>query len=152
LPVILDVQPGFLDDDVEFAEERLGKDRLKYFMPFNMLGKNGVLLAGGSDYPFGGKPPLSAIQCAVTRRTLRGRPKEGLTPEEAVTVYEAVAMYTKNASYCSSEENIKGTITPGKFADLVVLSRNIFETPPSEIADIKILKTIVAGKATFSAA
>jgi predicted amidohydrolase YtcJ len=152
LPVILDVQPGFLDDDAEIAEARLGKDRLKYFLPLNMFMKNGILLAGGSDYPFGGKPPLASIQCAVTRRTLAGFPKEGLVPDEAVTVFDAVAMHTRNAAYCSSEEKLKGTITPGKFADLVVLGKDIFKTPLNEISNIKILKTIVGGKETFRAA
>ncbi|MDR1042270.1 MAG: amidohydrolase [Clostridiales Family XIII bacterium] len=151
LPVILDVQPGFLDDDAEFAEARLGKDRLKYFLPLRLFTENGVLLAGGSDYPFGGKPPLAAIQCAVTRRTLQGFPEEGLAPHEALTVFEAVAMYTRNAAYCSSEEHLKGTIATGKFADLVVLDRDVFKTPLDEIKDIKILKTIVGGEETFAA-
>ena len=152
LPVILDVQPGFLDDDAEFAEDRLGKDRLRRFMPFNLFTENGILLAGGSDYPFGGKAPLTAIQCAVTRRTMRNLPKEGLAPEEALTVFEAVSMHTGNAAYCSSEEKLKGTITPEKFADFIVLDRDIFKTPPDEIANIKILKTVVGGKVSFSAA
>jgi predicted amidohydrolase YtcJ len=151
LPLILDVQPGFIDDDAEFAEDRLGPERVRYFMPHNLYMKNGILLAGGSDYPFGGKPPLAAIQISVTRQTLSGFPEGGLIPEEAVTTFEAVSMHTRNAAYCSSEETLKGTITAGKFADLVVLGRNIFETPPDEIADIKILKTILGGKETYRA-
>ncbi|MDR1068387.1 MAG: amidohydrolase [Clostridiales Family XIII bacterium] len=151
LPVILDVQPGFIDDDAEFAEDRLGPERVRYFMPHNLYMKNGILIAGGSDYPFGGKPPLAAIQISVTRQTLNGFPDGGLVPEEAVTVFEAVSMHTRNAAYCSSEEKLKGTITPGKFADFVVLGRDIFKTPLNEIADIKILKTVVGGKETFAA-
>jgi predicted amidohydrolase YtcJ len=151
LPIILDVQPGFIDDDAEFAEDRLGPERVRYFMPHNLYMKNGILIAGGSDYPFGGKPPLAAIQISVTRKTLSGFPDGGLIPEEAVTVFEAVSMHTRNAAYCSSEEKLKGTITPEKFADFVVLDRDIFKTPLNEIADIKILKTVVGGKETYAA-
>ncbi|MDR2295292.1 MAG: amidohydrolase [Clostridiales Family XIII bacterium] len=150
LPLILDVQPGFIDEDSVFAEDRLGKRRIKNFMPFKLLLKNGIFLAGGSDYPFGGRPPLAAIQCAVTRKNLRGFPAEGLAPEEAVTVFEAVSMYTRNAAYCSSEEKLKGTVSAGKFADFVVLGRDVFQSPPDEIKDIEILKTIVGGRETYS--
>jgi predicted amidohydrolase YtcJ len=150
LPVILDFQPGFLDDDLIFVEEKLGHERSKLFMPLGSFLRNGIAVSGGSDYPFGGKPPLSAIQCAVTRKNLSGFPHGGLWPEEAVSVYEAVSLYTKNASYCSSEESIKGTIFAGKFADMVVLDRDIFEAAPDDIKDINVIKTIVGGKAVYS--
>jgi predicted amidohydrolase YtcJ len=150
LPVILDVQPGFIDDDVDYAEDRLGSERVNYFLPLKSFMDNGIMVAGGSDYPFGGKPPLAAIQCAVTRKNLSGFPAGGLAPSEALSVYRATSMFTRNAAYGSSEENQKGTITAGKFADLVILDRDIFTTPADKISTIKILKTILGGAETWA--
>jgi predicted amidohydrolase YtcJ len=149
LPVILDVQPGFLHSDVHIAEDRLGKDRIGRLMPFRTLIDSGILLTGGSDAPVDPPAPLNSIQCAVTRQDLAGFPEGGLAPWEAVTVYEAVAMYTKNAAYCSCEEDLKGTIAVGKFADFIVLDRDIFEVEPSEISGINVLKTVLGGDATY---
>jgi predicted amidohydrolase YtcJ len=149
LPVILDVQPGFLHSDVHIAEDRLGPERLKLLMPFRTFIDNGILLTGGSDAPVDPAIPLNGIQCAVTRRDLNGFPEGGLVAEEAVSVYEAVAMYTKNAAYCSGEEHIKGTISVGKFADFIILDRDIFDVPPGEISNIKVMKTVLGGDIKF---
>jgi predicted amidohydrolase YtcJ len=145
LPVILDVQPGFLHSDVHIAEDRLGAERLKYLMPFRTFIDNGILLTGGSDAPVDPPIPLNGIQCAVTRQDLNGYPEGGLQADEAISVYEAVAMYTKNAAFCSNEENIKGTISVGKYADFILLDRDIFEVEPKDIHKIKVLKTVVGG-------
>ncbi|MDR2163409.1 MAG: amidohydrolase [Clostridiales Family XIII bacterium] len=149
LPIILDVQPAFLDSDVHIAMARLGEGRLHSFMPLRSFIDGGVLLTGGSDAPVDPAIPLNGIQCAVTRRDLHGFPEGGLVAEEAVSVYEAVAMYTKNAAYCSNEEHIKGTISAGKFADFILLDRDIFETEAGEISSIKVVKTVLGGETTF---
>jgi predicted amidohydrolase YtcJ len=149
LPIILDVQPGFLHSDVHIAEDRLGADRLKYLMPFKSFIENGILLTGGSDAPVDPPIPLNGIQCAVTRQDLNGFPEGGLVAEEAISVYEAVAMYTKNAAYCSNEEDIKGTISVGKYADFIMLDRDIFEVEPGEISGIKILRTVLGGDTKY---
>ncbi|MDR1292400.1 MAG: amidohydrolase [Clostridiales Family XIII bacterium] len=149
LPVILDVQPGFLHDDVHIAEDRLGAARLKYLMPFKTFIDNGILLTGGSDAPVDPPVPLSGIQCAVTRQDLGGFPEGGFVAEEALSVYEAVALYTKNAAYCSNEERIKGTISVGKFADFILIDRDIFEVEPSEISGIQVLRTVLGGDTKY---
>jgi predicted amidohydrolase YtcJ len=145
LPVILDVQPGFLHSDVHIAEDRLGAERVKYLMPFKTFIDNGILLTGGSDAPVDPPIPLNGIQCAVTRQDLCGFPEGGLQASEAISVYEAVAMYTKNAAFCSNEENMKGTISVGKYADFILLDRDIFEVEPKDIHKIEVLRTVVGG-------
>jgi predicted amidohydrolase YtcJ len=149
LPIILDVQPGFLHSDVHIAEDRLGPDRLKYLMPFKTFIDNGILLTGGSDAPVDPPVPLNGIQCAVTRQDLGGFPEKGLVAEEALSVYEAVALYTKNAAYCSNEEHIKGTISVGKYADFILLDKDIFEVEPNEISKIKVLRTVLGGDTKY---
>ncbi|MDR2296076.1 MAG: amidohydrolase, partial [Clostridiales Family XIII bacterium] len=146
LPVILDVQPNFIHSDGPFVADRLGPARLKHFLPLRSYIDAGLLLTGGSDAPVDPPLPFLGMECAVTRRSTEGFPKEGLLPEEALSVYEAVSMYTRNAAYCSGEENVKGTISAGKYADFILLDKDIFKIEPTEIHDIGVLKTVVGGK------
>jgi predicted amidohydrolase YtcJ len=119
-------------------------------MPFKTFIDNGILLTGGSDAPVDLPDPLSAIQCAVTRRDLNGLPDGGFVPEETISVYDAVCMYTRNAAYCSNEEDVKGTISIGKYADFIVFDKDIFEVEPDEIGSIKILKTVLGGEIKYN--
>jgi predicted amidohydrolase YtcJ len=151
LPIILEMQPYFIHSDVRIAADRLGEERLKTFMPMKKFYDNGILMTGGSDAPVDPAVPLKGIQCAVTRQTMEGDPPEGLVPEERLTTYQAVELYTKNAAFCASEEDIKGTLSVGKYADFVILGRNIFETPPEEIGGIAVLGTYVGGRETWNA-
>jgi predicted amidohydrolase YtcJ len=145
LPIMLDVQPNFIHSDSGFAPDRLG-ERVKYFMPLRSYTDAGILLTGGSDAPVDPPLPFLGIECAVTRRSTDGFPAEGFVPEEAISVYEAVSMYTRNAAYCSGEEHLKGTVSAGKYADFILIDKNIFEIEPTELHNIKVLKTVVGGK------
>jgi predicted amidohydrolase YtcJ len=145
LPVLLDIQPNFIHSDGGFAPDRLG-DRMSGFTPLRSYIDAGILLAGGSDAPVDPPLPFLGMECAVTRKSISGFPEDGLVPEEAISVYESVSMYTRNAAYCSSEENIKGTISAGKYADFILIDKDIFEIAPTEIHTIEVLKTVVGGK------
>ncbi|MDR0853391.1 MAG: amidohydrolase [Clostridiales Family XIII bacterium] len=150
LPVVLDVQPIFIRNWVRIAEDRLGPERVKHLMPFKTYIESGLLVTGGTDAPVESTDPLIGIQCAVTRADLTGYPKEGFLPEQALSVFEAVSLFTRNAAYCTSEENIKGTLEYGKLADFIVLSENIFEISPDKIAEIEIEKTYIGGQEVYS--
>ncbi len=89
---------------------------------------------------------LMGIYGAVTRRTLDGKHPNGWIPEQKITVAEAVRAYTMGSAYASFEENIKGSIEPGKLADVVVLSDDIFQIDPVKIADTKVVATIFDGR------
>jgi len=93
--------------------------------------------------------PLMGIYAAVTRRTLDGKHPDGWIPEQKITVAEAVRAYTMGSAYASFEEKIKGSIEPGKLADLVVLSDDIFSIGPVKIADTKVFLTIFDGRIIF---
>jgi predicted amidohydrolase YtcJ len=145
LPILLDIQPNFINSDGSFAPDRLG-DRIRNFTPLRSYIDAGIMLAGGSDAPVDPPLPFLGIECAVTRKSIEGLPAGGLVPEEAISVYEAVSMYTGNAAYCSGEENLKGTISAGKYADLILIDRDIFDIEPTEIHKTEVLKTVVGGR------
>jgi predicted amidohydrolase YtcJ len=94
-------------------------------------------MAGASDGPVESQDVMHAIQCCVTR--------EGFEPHECITVEEALRMYTVDAAFSQFEENIKGSIRPGKRADLVILSEDPFKVEADRIKDVKVERTIVAG-------
>lgn len=95
--------------------------------------------------------PIMGIYGAVTRRTLDGKHPDGWVPEQKITVEEAVRAYTMGSAYASFEEKIKGSIEPGKVADLVVLSQDIFSIDPGKIPDTKIEMTLFDGRVIESA-
>jgi predicted amidohydrolase YtcJ len=85
----------------------------------------------------------------VTRATLDGKNPNGWVPEQKLTVAEAVEAYTLGSAYAEFQEGVKGTIAPGKLADVVLLSDDIFSIPPAAIKDVKVNLTIVGGKVVF---
>jgi predicted amidohydrolase YtcJ len=109
---------------------------------------SGLVVAGSSDSPVVPDNPLVGIYAAVTRRAKSG---QQLLPEEAVTAEQALAMYTINAAYASFEEDVKGSIAPGKLADMVILSADPLKAPPEQIKDIKVEMTIIDGKIAWEA-
>ncbi len=145
--VIASMQPYHLIDDGRWAEKRIGPERAKTSYAYRSLLDSGAALAFGSDWPVAPMSPIMGIYGAVTRRTLDGKHPDGWVPEQKITVEEAVRAYTMGAAYASFEENIKGSIEPGKLADFVVLSDDIFAIDPVKIADTKVVLTIFDGKA-----
>jgi predicted amidohydrolase YtcJ len=93
--------------------------------------------------------PLLSIYAAVTRRTLDGKHPNGWVPDQRVSVAEAVQAYTVGSAYAEFQENEKGTLAPGKLADLVVLSRDIFQLDPVEIENVKVTMTIMDGRVVY---
>jgi predicted amidohydrolase YtcJ len=144
--VIASMQPYHCIDDGRWAEKRIGPERAKTTYAFRSLLDTGATLAFGSDWDVAPMVPLMGIYAAVTRRTLDGKHPGGWTPEQKITVAEAVRAYTMGSAYASFEEKIKGSIEPGKLADLVVLSDDIFTIDPVKIADTKVALTIFDGR------
>ena len=93
--------------------------------------------------------PILTVYAAVTRATLDGKNPNGWFPEQKLTVAEAVEAYTMGSAYAEFQEQEKGSITPGKLADMVLLSDDIFSIDPAKIRDVKVLKTIVGGKVVW---
>lgn len=149
LPVILDIQPIFMCTDLYWIEDRIGKERLKGSYALKTMWKEGLLQTGGSDCPVETYEPLKGIYAAVTRQDLNGYPKGGFLSSEKLSVYEAVCMFSKNIHYATGQEDVLGTLKVNKFADLVILDKDIFEIPENDIQNIKIIRTYLAGKCTY---
>jgi predicted amidohydrolase YtcJ len=146
LDVIASVQPYQAIDDGSWAEARIGHDRASRTYAFRTFLNHGVHLAFGTDWPYAPLDPVLTIYAAVTRATLDGKNPNGWFPEQKLTVAEAVEAYTTGSAYAEFQEKEKGSITPGKLADMVLLSDDIFTIDPTKIRDVKVLKTIVGGK------
>ncbi len=146
LHVIASMQPYHCIDDGRWAKKRIGPERAKTTYAFRSLLDSGATLAFGSDWDVAPMNVLMGIYGAVTRRTLDGKHPDGWVPEQKITVEEAVHAYTMGSAYASFDEKIKGSIEPGKLADLVVLSDDIFSIDPVKIADTKVWMTIFDGR------
>jgi predicted amidohydrolase YtcJ len=148
--VIASMQPIHCTSDMLMAEEHWGA-RCSGAYAWRSLLEGGATLAFGSDAPVEEPDILRGIYAAVTRTREDGTPAGGWYPEQCLTVPEAVYAYTLGAAYASGEERIKGSISVGKQADIVVLSQDIFEGRPQDLLTTKVDTTIVAGEVVFSA-
>jgi predicted amidohydrolase YtcJ len=149
LGVIASVQPYHAIDDGRWAEKRIGHERCKTTYPFRSFLDQGVTLSFGSDWTVGLLNPLLGIYAAVTRRTTDGANPNGWFPEQKITVKEAIKAYTLSNAYAVFEEQEKGSITPGKLADLVVLSDDILTIDPAKIESTSVTLTILGGRIIF---
>jgi predicted amidohydrolase YtcJ len=154
LGVVFDCQPAWMYYDAPTLKDVFGPARSADWMPLRSLLDAGIVVAGGSDHmirfdsrnainPYN---PFFEMWMAITRRTVDGAT---FHPEQAVTRLEALRMWTLNGAYLSFEERSKGSIEPGKLADMVVISKDFLACPVDEIKDIEALVTIVDGKVVF---
>jgi predicted amidohydrolase YtcJ len=109
----------------------------------------GVMQAFGSDYPVYTMDPIAGIHAVVTRQTRAGQPAGGWYPANRIDVEAALRHYTRDAAYSSFEEELKGTIAAGKYADFVVLSRDMLAATPQQLLDTRVLATFMGGRETF---
>ena len=149
LGVVAAMQPYHLIDDGRWAEKRIGKERCKTTYAFRSLLDTGAKVAFGSDWPVAPLSPVLGIYSAVTRRTLDEKNPDGWIPEQKISVAEAVKAYTWTSAYAEFAEDTKGTIAPGKLADFVVLSADIFNMPPEKIEKAEVVCTIVGGRIVY---
>lgn len=149
--VVASMQPFHVIDDGRWAWKRLDEKRIKGTYAFRTLLDTGGVLAFGSDSPVAPLNPLYGVYAAVTRRTLDDKNPNGWVPEQKITVLETVRAFTWGSAYAEFQENAKGTIQPGKLADLVMLSDDIFTIDPVKIRDTRVLLTIVNGRVVFEA-
>jgi hypothetical protein len=149
LNVIPSAQPYHCIDDGQWVERRIGHERCKTTYPFKTFLDDGIKLCFGSDWTVAPMNVMWGIYAAVTRRTLDGKNPDGWFPEQKISVEDAIKCYTLHNAYASFEENIKGSITVGKLADIVILSEDILTIDPVKIWDVKIDVTILGGKVIY---
>ena len=155
LGIIPSMQPSHAIGDLFFAPQRLGMERLKGAYAWQSFIKSGVIVPGGSDAPVERGEPMIEFYAAVARKPLPSRAQgaslEGWHPEEAMTREQALKAFTAWPAYAAFEEDVKGSITPGKLADFTVLSADIMTIPETEILDTKNLMTIIGGQIVYDA-
>ena len=149
LGVIPVMQPYHAIDDGRWAEDVIGPERIKTTYAFKSLLDADAKLALGSDWFVAPPIPLMGIYAAVTRRTLDGETPDGWVPEQKISVEQALIGYTITSAYASFEEDVKGSLEPGKLADFVILDQNLLEIDPVAIKDVKVLMTFVGGKKVY---
>ena len=147
--VIASMQPYHSIDDGRWAEKRIGHERARTTYAFRSLIDSGAMLAFGTDWTVAPLDPMLTIYAAVTRRTLDGKNPLGWIPEQKISVEEAVRAYTVGSAYAEFSEKEKGTITPGKLADLVIINSDIFQIDPKEIEKARVVMTIMDGRVVY---
>jgi predicted amidohydrolase YtcJ len=149
LQVIASMQPYHAIDDGIWAERRIGPVRIKTTYAFRTLLDRGVHLAFGTDWNVAPLNPMLGLYAAVTRETLDGKNPYGWVPEQKIRISEAIEAYTLGSAYAEFREKEKGSITPGKLADLVLLSDDLLTINPEAIKNVKVEFTMVDGRIVY---
>jgi predicted amidohydrolase YtcJ len=152
LGIIASMQPlhAYPDEDtLKSWAPNIGPERAQRGWAWHSIQAAGGVLAFGSDWPVVTLSPWSGLQNAVTRQTTEGEPKGGWIPSERLSIEDAIKGYTLNAAFAGRREKTEGSLEPGKLADLIVLSQDLFKIEPSKIGETKVLLTIVGGKTVY---
>jgi predicted amidohydrolase YtcJ len=155
LGIIAEVQPYHAIDDMRWMEQRIGT-RARWAYAFRTFRDAGVPLLFGSDWPGTNASwytanPMVILYAAVTRQTVDGKPEGGWFPEQRLDLETSLRSYTINNAWAEGEEASKGSLTPGKLADLVVIDRDLFAIPSAQIKEAKVLLTVVGGRIVHAA-
>lgn len=148
LDVIPVGQPPFINEFGDGFLQHIGRERSQLTYPLKSLLNAGIPVAGSSDSPVSSYQPLIGIQAAVTQRTSGG---DIFAPAESLTVEEALSVYTRNAAFAAFDETKKGSVSIGKYADLVVLGRDPRREPPATLSEIPVMATIQGGVFVYEA-
>lgn len=149
LGVVYSMQLSFATSDMGFVEDALGPERARWAYAWKSARDAGVRLAGGTDFSIDVLNPLWGLQRVVTRSELDGQPEGGWHPEERLTRDQALRLITSDAAFASLEEAERGTLEPGKRADLVVLAEDLLAIPEDRIAASTVRLTVVNGVVAF---
>jgi predicted amidohydrolase YtcJ len=152
LGVIASMQPTHATSDMNMAEDRIGAERIRGGYAWRRLLDSGAVLASGSDFPVELPNPFLGLYAAITRQDRAGLPHGGWYPDQALSREEALHSFTLAAAYAAHQEDRLGSLEPGKWADFIVIDRDYFDIPASEIDEIRVLQTWVGGKLVYDAA
>jgi len=151
LGVIPSMQPTHCTSDMDWAGDRLGPDRIEGAYPWRSLLDAGSRIPCGSDFPVESADPLLGIYAAVTRQHPDGTPQGGFLPAQRMTREEAVRGFTIDAAWAAFEEDLRGSLEPGKYADVTVFDRDLLAVPAHEILETTVRMTVVAGRIVYRA-
>lgn len=149
LDLIASVQPTHATSDMNMAEDRVGSQRIQGAYAWQKFLDQGTVIAAGSDFPVEDVNPFYGLYSAVTRKDHDGRPPEGWYSEESMSRIEALRAFTVDAAHAAHQDHLIGTLERGKWADFIVIDRDYFEVPASEIWQTEVLETWVAGENVY---
>jgi predicted amidohydrolase YtcJ len=157
LKLVAEINPYHVSDDMRWMEERIGRERSRGAYAFRTLKDAGAVLIFGSDSPGTNAAryflnPVYGLYAAVTRQTLKGEPEEGWFPDQRLSIEEAIEAYTKGPAWASFEEEVKGMLAPGYYADIAVFDTDLVavgKSAPARLLEAKVLYTIVGGQVVY---
>ena len=149
--IIASMQPTHATSDMPWAERRVGPERVKGAYAWRTVLNAGGRLALGSDFPVEDVNPFFGIYSAVTRQDHAGQPGGGWYPNQRLTLAEAIRGFTSDAAYAAFEERSRGTIEPGKLADLTIVEGDLLAMPAADLHKAKVHYTVVGGEVVFGA-
>lgn len=149
LDVIASMQPTHATSDMNMAEDRVGSERIEGAYAWQTFLDQGTVIAGGSDFPVENVNPFYGLYSAVTRQDHDGMPPGGWYSEHKLSRIEALRIFTRDAAFAAHQEDVLGTLEPGKWADFILIDRDIFEVDASEIWQTDVLQTWLAGERVY---
>ena len=148
--IIASMQPTHQTSDRTMAEKRLGPERLGGAYAWQTIARSGARLAFGSDFPVESPNPFPGLSAAISRQGLDGQPPGGWRPQELVSFDQALAGFTRGAAYAGFAEDKIGSLDPGKYADFILVDRDVSKVSPGELGRTEVLETWVAGKKVWA--
>jgi len=149
LNLIASMQPTHATSDMNMAEDRVGSERIQGAYSWQEFLDQGTVIAAGSDFPVEDVNPFYGLYSAVTRKDHGGMPPGGWYSEQSLSRIEALRAFTIDAAYAAHQEQLIGTLEPGKWADFIVIDRDYFEVSASEIWQTEVLETWIAGEKVY---
>jgi predicted amidohydrolase YtcJ len=149
LGIIPSMQPTHATSDQNMAEHRVGPQRIKGAYAWRTFLDQGSKIACGSDFPVESPNPFEGLHAAVTRQNNAGVPAGGWYKNQAMTMNEAFRCFTLDAAYAANQENVIGSLEPGKWADFILIDRDVFKVAPEQIGKTVVLQTWMGGKRVY---
>jgi len=151
LNIIASMQPTHATSDKNMAEDRVGSERIKGGYAWQTFLDQGTVVASGSDFPVENVNPFYDLYSAITRQDHQGNPESGWYPEQAMSRKQALRSFTIDAAYAAHQEDVLGSLEEGKWADFIIIDRDLFETGKQNIWQTEVNQSWVAGKKVFDA-
>jgi predicted amidohydrolase YtcJ len=149
LDLIASMQPTHATSDMNMAEDRVGSERMEGAYAWQTFLDQGTVIAGGSDFPVEDVNPFYGLYSSITRQDHGGMPPGGWYSEHRLSREETLRIFTRDAAYSAHQEDVLGTLEAGKWADFILIDRDIFEVDASEIWQTEVLETWVAGEKVY---
>lgn len=149
LDLIASMQPTHATSDMNMAEDRVGSERMEGAYAWQTFLDQGTVIAGGSDFPVEDVNPFYGLYSSITRQDHGGMPPGGWYSEHKLSREETLRIFTRDAAYAAHQEDVLGTLETGKWADFILIDRDIFEVDASEIWQTEVLETWVAGEKVY---